>query len=213
MSLPDIDASGSFSKILAPVPDDWPWILPHYYAVNVVSDPKVAVVGWTASPDGDDQSHTAFVADYSKTEVVAFWQKTYRIVSVKDFLNRADAEQQARDYFRNIPTKYLMFNGQAIEENQSVVLTGDWPPDWEFAQIRDLGVFFCYLVILAQSKGAIKRAQKVKESLLPAWTQTELILSYQKAFQVAQKELWALLSARENKLIDKALKTLSGWLR
>jgi len=47
MNIPDVDASGSFSKVLEPAPEDWPWILPHYYAVNVVSDPEVAVVGWT----------------------------------------------------------------------------------------------------------------------------------------------------------------------
>jgi hypothetical protein len=213
MSIPDIDVSGSFSKALAPVPDDWPWVFPHYYAVNIVSDPKVAVVGWTASPDGEDQPRTAFVAEHSKMEVIAFWQNAYRIISVKDFLRRADAEQQARDYFRSIPTKYLMLNGQMIEENQSITLTGDWPSNWEFSEIRDLGVFFCYLVLSAQSKGAIKQAQKVKESLLPAWPQTELILSYQKAFEVAQEELGLVLSSKENELIDEALNTISRWLR
>ena len=106
-----------------------------------------------------------------------------------------------------------MYNGKIISENQTLLLTGDWPSNWGFATIRDLGVFFCYLVILAQSKGKTKQAEKVKASLSPAWPPTEAILSYQNAFQVAQKELGQILDAHEKALIEKALRTIKSWLK
>jgi hypothetical protein len=134
--------NGSFEPNLVNAPDNWPYALPHLYAANVVSD--------QAQP---------------KVELVGFWQGEYRLAETQIHPSLEGASASARDLFAAGVVKYLMQDGEIVEENINVQITGDWPRKWKFNLIRDVGVFLCYLQILLRSRDKIEQAQRLKESI------------------------------------------------
>ncbi len=213
MEIPAPDSSGSFQHSLERAPTEWPWILPHYYALNVVREPKQVLVGWSASPNGENRPRTAFDSGGSVLETIGYWMGSYRLVSTQEFLSWSDAQSEAKDLFSTIPIRYLMIQGQTTSENPAVRITGDRPSDWHFAEIRDLGVFFCYLITVIRVQGDVERAEQLRRSLSPAWPPTELILNYQRLFRTARSELAALLSDRDKAVLDEAPSAIDRWLK
>ncbi len=213
MQNPIPDANGSFQHTLDGVSDALPWILPHYYAVNAVRQPKQVLVGWSADPSGENRPHKALNPDYSVVETIGYWKRNYFVASTQEFRSWSEAESEAKQLFVTTPIRFLMIQGQPTSENRVVRITGDWPSDWHFGQVRDLGVFFCYLVSITESRGDTQLARKVKRSLSPAWPPTELILSYQRAFRSARAELADTLSERDKALVETALTVIDIWLK
>ncbi|MBI5035198.1 MAG: hypothetical protein HZB51_32125 [Chloroflexi bacterium] len=204
MQFPISDQSGSFAKTLAPAPETWPWALPHYYAINTVSDPGEIVVGWVASPNGTQQSRQAFSADRSRVETIGLWHASFAILETVQFAHRSEAEHYASEVFQAIPTKFMMHDGQIIADSKIVELTGDWPRTWHFSQIRDLGVFLCYLVLRARAASKTKEANRLQETLQFAWPPTELLANYRRALQTARNELHSILDGETQLALKQA---------
>jgi hypothetical protein len=208
---PGTNCQGSFDTILLPAPDDWPYAIPHLYAVNIVSDPGMIITGWSASPNGQSNARSALDIGRSKVELIGFWHGEYKIIETKTFPSPAIAEEFAKETYKSIPTKFLLRNGNVMEENGIVQITGDWPVVWNFVQLRDIGVFLGYLQMLLKNRNKNEQAQRLKESITPAWPPTEIILVFQQSLQLARKEF--LLDTATRKLIDKALRTVKRWLK
>lgn len=213
MKAPTANDKGSFETVLLLVSDNWPYALPNLYAINVVSDPGMTITGWTTSPDGENVARNAFTLDRSKVESIGFWHGKYKIIEIKMFLSNEKAEQSAKELFANIPTKYLMQNGKIVEESEKIQITGDWPTDWKFLQIRDIGVFLCYLQELLNDKKEYVQVQKLRNSITPGWPPTEQILVFHNSLNLAKKELASSFDNRTKKLIDNALNVIEHWLK
>lgn len=211
MNAPRANDQGSFENVISLASEDWPYAMPQLYAVNIVSDPGIAVKGWSASPDGENVARNTFTSDRSKVELIGFWHGEYKITEIKSFLGYGNASHYAREIITSIPTKFFMENGKVVEENGNVQITGDWPLDWDFAQIRDVGVFLCFLQMLLISRNKNEQAQQLKDSITPAWPSTEIVLVFQQSLQLARKEF--LLDNETRKLIDKAQKTVNRFLK
>ncbi|MGA7193844.1 MAG: hypothetical protein WBW94_09445 [Anaerolineales bacterium] len=212
MTEPKANDKGSFETVLPLISNDWPYALPHLYAINIASDPGIETIGWIASPDGENIAKKKMVSDRSKVEQIGFWHNEYKITRTRTFLNSEDARQNANESFKSIPTKYLMQSGKIIEENGSLVVTGDWPFNWHFSQLRDIGVFLCYLQILLQERNEDSQAQQLRDSITPAWPPTEVLLVFQKSLQLADKEFSTSFDNKTKKLIGDALKVTDRWL-
>lgn len=179
---------GSFETTLEMAPDDWPYALPHFYALNLVTTPGKV-----------------------KLETVGYWQGQYKLIEVKVHPAVENAMKHQGELTPTIPIRYLMQDGRIVKENKDVQITGDWPAQWDFAQIRDIGVFLCYLWWLLKSQHRHEQARRLRASITPAWPPTELLLVFQESLLQAKQDFASDVAT--TKLINRALKTIKRWLK
>ena len=178
----------SFETTLEMAPDDWPYALPHFYAVNLVTTPGRV-----------------------QLETVGYWKGQYKLIEVKVHPDVQTAMRHQGELTPAIPIRYLMRDGRIVKENKDVQITGDWPPQWDFAQIRDIGVFLCHLGWLLKKQNRQEQARQLRASITPAWPPTELLLVFRESLLQAKRDFASDVATTT--LIDRALKTIQHWLK
>ena len=207
------DHRGWFEPVVAPAPPDWPWALPHLYAVNVAPDQGVEIVGASASPDGTSSVREGWVADRTRIETVGYWHGMFGLVECRRTETAASALSQATDLFRSRLVRFLMAAGRVTDENTSVQVTGEWPARWAFTKLSDLGVFCAFVFEQLKAAGAGAAAATFKTSLSAAWPPTEQLLVFIRSMEMAQNDLRKYLDAGTRNALDSALAIAKGWLR
>jgi hypothetical protein len=208
---PTPDPRGWFEPILGRAPADWPWALPHFFAINVAPDPDVEVAGARASLDGSYSLRHALKADRSRVEVVGFWRDEFRVMDVRYTSTRAEANKEAVDVFTALPIRHLMHVGNSIRENSDVHITGTWPECWKIQRYQDLGVLCAFIYEQARQAGAAQVAEDFRNSLHAAWPVTEQVMVYRSALEVARKSLAHWLTADALAAVQVALSKIQSW--
>jgi hypothetical protein len=210
-SNPIPDSRGWFESTLGHVPSDWPWALPHLYAVNVALDPAVQVAGASASPDGSYAERHRFNANRSRFEVIGYWLGEFRVIHVRHAQKHVEAEKQAAKAFDALPIRYLMHSGKIVRENTAVHITGSWPEHWQFQRYQDLGVLCAFIYEQARQQGAGEAVEDYRKSVYEAWPASEQIEVYRSALEKASSTLYGWLPAEALNAIHEALATIEIW--
>ena len=199
--------------MLPQAPKDWPWALPHLYAVNTAPDPGEAPAEASASRNGTVTVRTLLQHDRTRFEVVGYWRGQFALFHSHTRVSHALAEKEALDCFNMGRVKCLMESGRKVKENPEVVLTGEWPSDWTIRVIPDVGVFCAYLFEQACRNGGRLPAERFRSQIGFAWPPTELVMMYLAALEFAQTQLPLYLNSHDTALLADILATVKGWLR
>ena len=146
MSVPQTSPEGWFEPTVGQAdPLDWPWALPALFCINFARDSGNELVGFSSKLNGSSQSISRFEDERYRVETIGFWRGDYRVVELLRFKNRTRAERHALDQFEALPVRYLMEGGVVVREKPEIDVSGNWPVDWQFGSIRDLGVCCAYI--------------------------------------------------------------------
>jgi hypothetical protein len=203
---------GSFWFTLGCAPSDWPWALPHLYAVNTATDPGDLLMAASASPSGEYEEVSELREDRARLEVVGFWNSEFRVVHRSEPLFGGNVRKQASEAFGDLPVRYLMEAGVSIRENPDVLITGKWPAEWNVRRYTDLGVFCSFLWDRARGRGGAAAAEELKSSISFAWPPTEQVLVYLSALQFAARHLSAWLSKKELRMLKAVTAQAEAWV-
>jgi hypothetical protein len=190
---------------LPPRPSDWPWALPHIYAVDTLSEPGDDVVGYSARKDGTGSARTAAVPGRTRVAEIGYWNGRFAILWSGLFLKENDAERVADAKFRDEPIRFRMKHGAAIRTNEKIEITGKWPETWVFHCFYDLGCFCAFLYAELKDAGLIAEAEKFKSSLHPAMPGSELFAMFQKALGDFEREYGQRLGPNAQVGLNNAL--------
>lgn len=210
--LPNCDSHGWFQPVLPPPSPNWPWALPHFYAVNVAPDPGEEIIGVSASPDGSYEARSGFLSGRAWFEVIGFWNGEYRLLHWNQTMTRDLAEKEAKNTFKTIAVRYLMRSGRVISENHKVEITGKWPTKWTVKTHQDIGVFCSFLYEQAKGNGGQSAADIFRNSITCASPVTEQLRVYILALEKAQVVLVPYLSSEIKIVLADVLRSARAWL-
>ncbi len=206
------DANGWFEPVLGRPPLVWPWALPHYFAVNVAPDPAVGNLGPLTSlrgvPGGIAEAPNP---DRHRVEVIGFWHGNYRVVDVQHVPSRDKATEVATQNYKDLAIRFLLHSGAIVRENHKIDVTGDWPTEWTFRNISDLGVLCAYLYEESKRRGAGPMADAFRDSIGHAWPVTEQVVTFERCLTQAVTALYPWLSPKASEAIHGALWTIKDW--
>ena len=206
MSVPQTSPEGWFEPTVGQAdPLDWPWALPALFCINFARDSGNELVGFSSKLNGSSQSFSRFEDERYRVETIGFWRGDYRVVDLLRFKNRTRAERHALDQFEALPVRYLMEAGVVVQEKPEIDVSGNWPVDWQFGSIRDLGVFCAYIYERALVKKSHEFARDFRGSIGAAWPLTELIANYQRSLQFAKQHVSAWGLPQDQLSLDNAL--------
>ena len=204
---------GLFEPVLGRAPADWPWALPHLLAVNVAPAPVTEPHAASAAPDGEAHLVVGGSHDGARFEVLGYWRGDYGVVHAASFPTMAAAETEAETTFSSLRVRYLLRSGEVVKQRDEVEITGDWPDEWPFASLPDLGISCAFLYERARAHGAGEVAEDFRHAVTFAWPPTEQLIVYVEALQLARDSLSPCLSTPERDNLHAALKSARRWLK
>ena len=204
---------GNIQGLLSNPPSDWPWTLPNFYALETKSEPGPGIVGYSAHKDGSGEARIENISDRTRVSLIGFWRGVYALMESKTFLKRADAERCADRWFREMPIRFRVRDGMVAWTDESVRITGDWPVEWEFRRVRDLGVLCAFLHEELLKCDRAEEARALKASLHRVMPGTEMIAMFRAALSNTKEKWGELLSARALVALEAAMKQIDSWTR
>jgi hypothetical protein len=193
--------------ILGSPPVDWPWALPHLDSIETIPDPGVDVVGYSAHKDGTGLARTATVRGRTRLVVVGYWHGEYAAMSTQVFLKKDDAEREADADFKRRPIRLRMRAGTIVGINDTIQITGNWPTEWAFNRLYDLGSFCAFLYGGLKTAGRGEEAEALRASLHYAMPGTEAISMFHRALSDGKRKFGQWLSPKACEALDMAITT------
>jgi hypothetical protein len=202
--------NGWLEGIIQPVPESWPWALPYLYGINIAPNPTPELVGAKATLDGKYNESKKLKKNKTRFEVIGYWNNEIRIMEINQYSNHEEAKNDSERIFELGKVKYLLEKGIIYKENKSLLLTGNWPDQWEFKTVQDFGVFcaFVYEYLKPKNLGV---ADEFKKAMMPETTQTEQLVLFIRELEhiLENKEL---IEDRMKLKINSAIRIGKSWL-
>jgi hypothetical protein len=197
--------------LLPEPPADWPWALPDFYCVAVMSDPGDEIVGYCAHKDGTGEARLENVKDRTRVILVGYWHDQFAVVESRTFLRRDQAERAADSMFKQMRIRFKVRDGNVVWQNPSVDTSGRWPTQWRFQTTRDLGVLCAFLYEILCDSGHSEQAQKLKESLHRVMPGREMANMFRSALANVKNECTDLLTDDTLSALQRGLTQADLW--
>jgi hypothetical protein len=210
--LPPPDDSGAFGPILGRAPSDWPWAIPTLHTVNTYPMIGDLVTGASANPNGE-YSEDLSAVQLGCLEVIGYWRGEFHIVHSSEHPSLPLAQREAERTFSTLPVRFLSESGTVLDENPAVPVTGEWPHQWTFNQVQDLGVLCAYLYESAVIAHLTTQAEQFRDMITPAWPATEQLTVFIHALEFVERTFVARLPKASRDAADAGLRRARAWLR
>jgi hypothetical protein len=220
--------NGRFEPVLGRPPDGWPWALPNFYAVNTTFESVRRPIRARAT-SGGDVAVIEGELEASHLELIGYWKGAFAVVwsvsrspaTVQEMVREfaCDRPERTRDLMHlqyqfalDRPVRYVMQRGAVIQENKGVLITGDWPKDWQFNRPGDISALCACIYERARQHGAVEQAKKLQALLFfsGAGTGGEWCANSRAALEYARSALVHCLEDNMLVAIDDALASACG---
>jgi hypothetical protein len=194
--------------LLPAPPTGWPWALPYYYCVATSAAPGEDVVAYSARKDGTGEARIENVLGRTRVTLIGYWRGVYAVANDHMFLKREDAEKHADGWFAETPIRFRFRDGELIETNEDVELTGDWPTKWTFRRYHDFGSLCACLFEELGAGGHHDEGRLLKALLHRTTPGTEAVHMFHVALTNARNNWASLFSASSRTALDEAIAAL-----